>query len=116
MGTLCLSSAALFKAGANVSTALVEADYNYAILQAESQIIVDSGFNWIPVYLTLSTDVRFILEQACSAKAGILLINYDPDAMGRSTAVSKQNVLAWEYNLAIKLLREQDKRAFIQKA
>ena len=106
----------MFKAGANVSTALVETDYDFAILQAEAQVCVDSEFNWLDVYATISDDIGLILEQAVSAKAGILLINYDPDAIGRSTAIAKQNVLAWEYNLAVKQLKEQSKRAFIQKS
>ena len=45
MGTICTSGAAVFKAGAGVSSAMGEAGYTYAILQAENFVSsIKDGF------------------------------------------------------------------------
>ena len=108
MGTLCLSAAALFHAGASVSTALTEAQLNFAILQAESSICVDTEFNWIDVYTTLNADLKYILEEACSVKAANNLVKFDMG--GYSSQLEAQTILDVNldiYKNNIKTLKDQ---------
>lgn len=116
MGTLCLSGAAVFKAGANKSTALVEADYDYAILQAESAILAATRYNWIDNYGTLNVDVKYILEQLCSDIAGMYLINYDPTTYGNETATIKLDFLRDSIMRNLSILRDKKTQDFINGA
>jgi len=117
MGTLCLSGAALFKAGVNVSTDLTEAQYDYAIRQAESIINSTTEYNWTNNYATLNADVKYILELACSNLAAVYLVNYDMSGYtSRIFAETTLDVLKDGYNMAIKELKEASKRGFIQDA
>jgi len=104
MGTLCISGAALFKAGANVSTSLVEADYDYSILQAEALINSLTRYNWIDNYASLNADVKYLLEDACSNLAAIYLINYDMS--GYTSRVEAQTMLDVLYDRANKIIKE----------
>lgn len=104
MGTLCLSGAALFKAGANVSTSLTEAHYNYSILQTESRVCSMSKYNWIDAYGTLSADVKYLLEEAVSNLAAIYLINYDMS--GYTSRTEAQTMLDILYDNAKKAITE----------
>lgn len=113
MGTLCLSAAALFKAGANVSTDLTVTQISSAILQAESVINVETRHNWVDAYPTLNADVKYILEQACSDLAAVYLINYDPDSIGRSTAELRMDVLTSSAYKTIKTLTDLKNRGFV---
>ncbi len=117
MATLALSGAALFKAGANVSTALVEADYDYALLQAEGAINTATRFNWIDVYSTLNVDVKFVLEEACSDLAAIYLIQYDMSGYtSRGEAESMITVLRDGFLRDISLLKDIKQQTFVNGA
>jgi len=116
MGTLCLSGAAVFKAGANKSTALVEADYDYAILQAEALINATSRYNWVDNYATLNVDIKYFLEQLCSDIAGSYLINYDPTTYGNETATIKLDFLRDSIMRGLSILRDKKTQDFINGA
>ena len=78
--TMCLSGAALLKAGANVSTTLSTTggdNVNSFINQAESRINVATRYNWTDVYASLNDDVKKILEDYCASLAGISCVLYD---------------------------------------
>jgi len=112
--TLALSGAVLFKAGANVSTALTEADYNYAILQAEGYINSITKYNWNDNYATLSADVKYILEDACSNLAAMYLIQYDMSGYtSRAEAQTMLDVLRDRASNAIKELKDVKVRDFV---
>ena len=103
------------KAGLNASaTANTEAYINRFMQQAESQINVESEYNWSDAYSGLNDDVKKILTKAAASLAAIEVINYDPNAWSLETANFKINVLYTQYQDAIKLLREIDKgQAFV---
>ena len=85
--------------------------------QAESQINVDSEYNWSDVYSTLNVDVKKILTKAAASLAAIEVINYDPNAWSLETATFKINVLYTQYQDCVRLLRETDKgQIFVQEA
>lgn len=106
------------KAGANASsTANTEAYINSYISQAESRINVESEYNWSDAYSSLSSDVKKILTEAASNLVAIYILNYDPDAVGRDTAIFRVNLLYTQYLDIIKILRETDKgQIFIKEA
>jgi len=114
MGTLCLSGAALFKAGVNVSTALTEAHYDFAILQAEGYICSITKYNWVDAYGTLSVDTKYILEDACSCLAGMYLITYDMSGYrSRTESQTMLDVLRDRASTAIKELKDVKVRDFV---
>ena len=105
------------KAGADASaTSNVEAYINQYMTEAESLINATTTFNWSDAYSGLNADVKGILKSAASAYAAMRVINFDPDAIGRSTATLQLNVLKDEYNIAIKELKEKNTQDFINDA
>ena len=114
MATLAISGAALFKAGANVSTALTEAHYDYALLQAEGYINSITKYNWVDAYGTLSVDTKYILEDACSDLAAMYIINYDMSGYtSRSEAQTMLDILRDRASTAIKELKDIKVRDFV---
>ena len=85
MATLCISGAALAKAGKNVSaslsagTILISGAYivDHWINQAEGFINVSTKKNWNNVYSTLDADKKYILEDTAACLAGMDCINWD---------------------------------------
>ena len=109
-----MSGAALFKAGANVSTSLTEAQYDYAILQAEGKICAETKFNWIDKYASLGADVKYILEEVCSNLAAIYLITYDMSGYtSRAEAQSMIDVLYAMAKDGLKKLKEKYIQTFM---
>ena len=105
------------KAGANANTtANTETYINDFVAQAESLINADVTYNFSDNYAALNADVKGILKLAASAKAAMMVINYDLDAIGRSTATLMLNVLKDEYDMAIRILRDKRKQGFIDNA
>ena len=105
------------KAGANASAVSnVEAYINDFITQAESLINTETRFNWSDAYSGLDVDVKGILKLAASAKAAMLVINYDLTGFSARERETMLDVLKDEYNMAIKLLREIKARDFINGA
>lgn len=105
------------KVGANSSsTANVEAYINDFMTQAESLINSVTRFNWSDVYSTLNVDVKGLLKMAASAKAAMMVISYDMSGMPMVEAQTRLNVLAYEFDEAIKRLNDQEVRKFISGA
>ena len=103
------------KVGANASTtANVEAYINDFMTQAESWINSITRYNWSDAYSALNVDIKGLLKMAASAKAAMAVINYD--LRGFSSLMEAQtrlNVLAWEIDLAIKMLINQEVKKFV---
>ena len=104
------------QSGANASASYTDVMKTAALLHAESLINTLTQYNWSDKYGTLDTDVKYIVTIATSSYVAIQAINYDPDAIGRSTAIHRVNVLKDQFNMAIKELKEQAKRSFVQNA
>ena len=110
------SGAVILKAGANVSSVLIDPDINQFINEAESYVNIQTRFNWTDAYGSLNDDVKQILNETVSNLAAIYVINYDPDAIGRSTAVSKINVLWDRVQKNIQFLKNTEKTDFVKDA
>lgn len=106
------------KVGANASTtANAEAYINQFMTEAESLINAATRYNWSDVYSTLNVDVKGLLKMAASAKAAMMVISYDMSNFFTMTeAQTRLNVLAFEYEEAIKKLNDQEVRKFISGA
>lgn len=105
------------KTGANASaTSNVEAYINDYMTQAEALINSIVTFNFSDAYSGLNVDTKGILKQAASAKAAMMVINFDPDSIGRGTANLMLNVLKDEYSMAITELKNKNTQDFINKA
>ena len=119
-GIFCSQAEMLQKAGANVSTIISgDATFVYSnsfISQAEALINADVTYNFSDAYATLNADVAPILKIAASAKSAIMCISYDQDAIGRTTAIARANVLMDEYERAIQVLKDKRKQGFIKNA
>lgn len=96
------------KAGSNASTTSnVEAFINDFITQAESLINVQTRYNWSDAYPTLNVDVKGILKLAASAKAAMLVIQYDMSGFtSRIEAETMLDVLKNEFDTAIIILKD----------
>ena len=104
------------KSGANVNAAFTVSNMTQSLLHAESYLNTLTEHNWSDNYGTLDVDTKYIVTEATASYVAMEVINYDPDAIGRSTATLRLNVLAFKFNQAVKELKEQGKRAFVQKA
>lgn len=104
------------KVGAGASsTSNAEAYINDFMTQAESLINCETRHNWSDDYSSLDVDVKGILKLAASAKAAMMVIQYDMSGYrSLSEAQTMLNVLEDEYQKAITLLRDQsDVKNFI---
>lgn len=102
------------KVGANSSsTANAEAYINDFMMQAESFINSVTRYNWSDAYSNLNVDVKGLLKMAASAFAAMMVISYDMSGLNITEAQTRLNVLAFEFNEAIKRLNDQEVRKFI---
>jgi hypothetical protein len=101
--------------GANVSASYTDVMKTAALLHAESYLNAFTEYNWSDNWASLNVDTKYIVTMATSSYVAIQAINYDPDAIGRSTAIHKVNVLKDQFNMAIAQLKDQSKRGFVQK-
>ena len=104
------------KVGTNASTVSnVVAFIDDYMTQAESLINTATEINWSDAYAGLNADVKGILKLAASAKAAMMVIQYDMSGFtSRQEALTMLNVLRDEYKLAMAELDKQSKKAFVQ--
>lgn len=77
-GTLCGQTDVAKMAGANVSaTSVAEAYTNVYIKMAEGKICMDTRYNWVTNYASVSTIGKEVLRLATSALAAAMVINYN---------------------------------------
>lgn len=103
------------RAGANVNaTAISTTETDKYVLDVEAYINVATTYNWSDAYVTgLNADVSGILKEAGACLCAIYAINYDIDAIGRSTATLMINILYDKAQKAIKELKEKTQQGFI---
>lgn len=117
-GIFATTAEVLRKCGANASaTSATETYINDFISQAESLINVTTRVNWSDLYSTLNVDVKAILKMAASAKAAMMVIQYDLSGfLTMREAETRLDVLNDEFDRAMKELKEQAQKGFIQNA
>lgn len=115
VGTLCTTSEATNKAGANANTTSTsDTLVGEFIQQAESELCAITRFNWIDAYSTLTDDVKQILNSITSNAAAIKIINYDMSGYTtRTEAETMINVLRDENQRQMSLLRNQEVKRFM---
>jgi len=106
------------KAGASASTTSnVEAYINQFMTEAESLINAISRTNYSDSYAGLNADVKGILKMAASAKAAMMVIQFDMSGFtSRIEAETMLDVLRDEWRMAIDELKKDEVRTFIGKA
>lgn len=99
------------------ATPNAEAYINQFMTEAESYINVVTEYNWSDAYASLNVDVKGILKMTASAKAAMMVIQYNISGFPsiRSAELSL-DVLDEEVNRGITQLKESLKRGFMIKA
>lgn len=109
-GTLATSAQVLLAIGENASaTQILEANTNIWIKMAESDIYVESGFDFVTNYAGLKPLTKQFLAALAANRAAFYAINQNQNSWGLSTAQSKLNVIDEVWTNGIKqLLSVQD--------
>lgn len=108
MVTLCNVQDVLDRIGVNAnstiaaSTSIVE---RY-IGVSEGIVCSETRIDFITSYSNLSTNVKNLLTSCVSSHAARNIIMYDPDAIGRSTAIVRINVNENEFQRNLKALKD----------
>jgi len=110
-GTLCTNTNVQYEAGANASaTSKAEAYTNVYILKAEGKICLDTRYDWVTNYASVSDIGKEILREAVSCYAAIAVINYDMSGFSsRQEALTMVNILWARYIDIVKRIVDDNK-------
>lgn len=94
-GTLCGQADVAKMSGAKVSaTSVAEAYTNVYIKMAEGKICLDTRYDWVTNYASVSAIGKEILRQATATYTAIMVINYDMSGFtSRQEALIMVNIL-----------------------
>lgn len=115
-GTLCNNLNVKYKAGANCSTvSYAEAYTNVYILEAEGKLCLDTRYDWVTNYASISAIGKEILREAVSCLAAIDAINYDMSGFtSRQEALIMVNILWARYSdIVSKIVKDNKYKEFI---
>lgn len=108
-GTLCTSAQTILAIGAGASAAqILEANTNYWVLMAESDIYLESGYDWVTNIATVTALTKQTLASLASHRAAFYAINSNPNSWQLATAQSKLNVINYIWKEGLKLLKDKD--------
>lgn len=110
-GTLAINADIVKQAGVNVSaTGIIEASTNFYIKVAEGKICLDTRYDWVTNYSSVSTIGKEVLREAVSCYAAIGSINYDRNGyLTAEETASMVNVLWARYIDIVKRIVEDNK-------
>lgn len=110
-GTLCINADVVKKAGANASSvSIAEAYTNVYIKEAEGKICLDTRFDWVTNYASVSTIGKEILREATACYAAIDVINYQMNGFtSRQEALVMINILWARYKEIINQITKDNK-------
>lgn len=115
-GTLAINDNVVKKAGANHNTTYsAEAYTNVYIKLAEGKVCLDSRYDWVTNYASVSTIGKEILREAVSCLAAVDVINQDMSGFtSRQEAIQMINVLWARYQAIInQITKDNNYRDFI---
>lgn len=113
-GTLATTAQVLLAIGDGASaTQILEANTNYWILMAEADIYVESGYDFVTNYATLTSLTKQFLASIASARAAMYGIQQNQNSWSLATAQSKLNVIDYIWQEGLKILRDKDKLEII---
>ncbi len=95
-------------AGANVNTAFDGDDKKASLLRAENFLNVATGKNWSDDFSGLDVDVKSLVTAYTASWVARDMINYDPDAIGRSSAILKTNIIRDIINISLAELKDKN--------
>ena len=108
-GTLATTAQVLMMVGENAgANQILEANTNYAILMAESEIYLRTSSDFVTNYASIDANLKQALAKCASAKAAMILVNQNQNTWQLATAQSKLNVLDALYKETIKRIKETD--------
>jgi len=116
LGTLAINADVAKYAGVNANaTASAEAYTNVYILEAEGKICLDTRYDWVTNYASVSDIGKEILRDAVAAYAAIKVIEYDMSGFtSRQEALMMINVLWAIYREVVNQITKDNKyKAFI---
>ncbi len=96
------------RSGANVSTDFTDTMKTQSLLAAENFLNVTTGKNWSDDFGALDVDVKSLVTSFTASWVARDAINYDPDAIGRSTAILKTNILRDIINISLAELKDKN--------
>ena len=110
-GTLAINDNVVKEAGANHSTTYsAEAYTNVYIKKAEGKICLDTRYDWVTNYASVSAIGKEVLREAVSCYAAIAVINQDMSGFtSRQEAIQMVNVLWAKYIDIVKRIVEDNK-------
>ena len=109
-GTLATTAQVLLAIGENASAdQILEANTNYWILMAESDIYIESGEDFVTNYASLTALTKQSLASLASHRAAFYAINQDQNSWQLATAQSKLNVIDAIWQAGLKHLKDSDK-------
>ena len=116
-GLFATSDEILVKAGKAYDTGITEARINTLCLEVESYINSVSRYNWSDAYAGLNVDVKHLLSMLESDLVAMYIINYNMSVYAsRSEAETMLNALRDRVSSAVKLIKEEANKRFIQAA
>ena len=113
--TLLTSGSAIAKAGVNANSTITASGSTLQRWadEAEAAACNIARFDVVTNFTSLTANGRQIFEQYCSAHVGQAIINYDPDVIGRSTAVVRVNILDLQKKEAEKIIKEDKQKTYL---
>lgn len=110
-GTLAINSDVVYEAGLNHNTTYsAEAYTNYYIKKAEGKICLDTRYDWVTNYASVSTIGKEILREAVSCLAAVAVIQQDMSGFtSRQEALTVVNILWARYTDIVKRIVEDNK-------
>ena len=105
------------KAGANVSAALTDTDYDAWVLQAESKVNIIARYNYSDGYAALNADVKHLMGDIVSSLVAMQAVAYDMSGYAsRAEAEDIINVQNDNAKVGTSLLRDKKVQTFINGA
>lgn len=115
-GTLCINADVAKRAGNHAAAlAISEAYTNVYIKMAEGKLCLDTRYDWVTNYASVSAIGKEILREAVSSKAAIDVINYDMDGYtSRQEVLTMINFLWAVYSdVVAKIVKDNKYKDFI---
>ena len=99
-------------AGANASVSFTDTMKTASLLHYENYLNIETEKNWSDAFAALNVDVKSCVTLYTASGVAMDMVNYDADAIGRSTAELRLNVLSENMRVALKTLLEKSKQAW----
>lgn len=115
-GTLCTSEDVIRRSGVNANSTIASFAYtNDYIKTAEGKICLDTRYDWVTDYASISTIGKEILREATASKAAVDVINDDMSGFtSRQEALIMVNINWAKYSdIVAKIVKDNKYKDFI---